>query len=440
MNKWIYILTLAVFFSTQACVDDIDDAFDLPASTRMTAALQEARDILISAPNGWLLEYYSAPGEVGGYTLLLAFKADGTVTIAGESELADCGITDSVPLRSTSLYQLKSDTGPTLTFDTYNSIFHIFSDPNPDGIGLSGDYEYTIEKATADEILLQGKKSNVKLALRKFPADTDWDTYLTDINILVNKAVAPDYTMNLEGQSIKIVQENSYGRTFLFQNEIGEDLGSTSYIYTSTGIKFYEPVTLDGKTMQNFDYNADKEAFVCTDEGIQAEIQLVFIPVNEYFTAYPGRWFFNSKLMSGIMLNTWNQGCQILTQKTGEKMYAAFLEYSPSDDMAFFNFICASDGTSANGLLSVIYSTVPDTENQILIEFEGRANQTGIVYYQNYGMNYLIAGITGWGLEMDYRHYSIEADNPRLPRKLVFTEVDDPSNQFTLTRKTVYWP
>jgi hypothetical protein len=65
-----------------------------------------------------------------------------------------------------STWAVKSDYGPILTFDTYNDVFHGFSDPQEDGAGLLGDYEFLILKATPDLVLLKGKKHSAYSVMR----------------------------------------------------------------------------------------------------------------------------------------------------------------------------------------------------------------------------------------------------------------------------------
>jgi hypothetical protein len=65
-----------------------------------------------------------------------------------------------------STWAVKSDYGPILTFDTYNDVFHAFSDPKDDGAGLLGDYEFLILKATPELVILKGKKHSAYSVMR----------------------------------------------------------------------------------------------------------------------------------------------------------------------------------------------------------------------------------------------------------------------------------
>ena len=77
----------------------------------------------------------------------------GEVSITAESP-----ILESPGDQVTSMYQIKGDMGPILSFDTYNHILHQFSDPNPDGLGYEGDYEFIILNVAKDKIEVKGKE------------------------------------------------------------------------------------------------------------------------------------------------------------------------------------------------------------------------------------------------------------------------------------------
>ena len=54
--------------------------------------------------------------------MFVKFGDNNAVTVASEKGKAD--------QTETSMYELIADSGPVLTFNTHNSLFHYFSDPN----------------------------------------------------------------------------------------------------------------------------------------------------------------------------------------------------------------------------------------------------------------------------------------------------------------------
>ena len=148
-----FLLGIILFFS---CNPVEESLFEDSSANRIEKALESTQDVLTSAENGWLMEYYpSSQQTYGGYNVLAKFS-DTEVTIA--SEIADFDTTEK------SFYSLKQSAGLVLTVDTYNEIFHVFSDPNSsksglgsNGEGMEGDFEFLIMKATQDSVILKGK-------------------------------------------------------------------------------------------------------------------------------------------------------------------------------------------------------------------------------------------------------------------------------------------
>ena len=134
-----------------ACLHDDNEVFDEPAAQRLDKAVENYKQVLESAPNGWKLNLWTEPRySGGGYTYLMKFK-DGKVTVASELTDADKA--------STSSYDIKKDMGPVLTVNTYNEIFHSLSNPSlRDDDGKGQDYEFIIQRVTNDSIFIEGKK------------------------------------------------------------------------------------------------------------------------------------------------------------------------------------------------------------------------------------------------------------------------------------------
>ena len=115
MKKILYLLLLLPFFSLQSCVEDEKDIFDASAAERIAAAMKEYRATLAAAENGWLLAYYPEKNHsIGGYNMMAKFTADGYVTLSSEVATTHYEVGDTV----TSQYEIISDMGPVLTFNT----------------------------------------------------------------------------------------------------------------------------------------------------------------------------------------------------------------------------------------------------------------------------------------------------------------------------------
>lgn len=115
-NLWILALIL---IGAGACTSEVDDVFDQSAANRINQSIAEYQEVLRSAGNGWVLNYYPAATKAyGGYTMLIRFHKEGTADVS-----CDLFQPDKV---STGAYDMVNSAGPMLTFSTYNEIFHFF--------------------------------------------------------------------------------------------------------------------------------------------------------------------------------------------------------------------------------------------------------------------------------------------------------------------------
>ena len=135
--------------------------------------MAEAKSVLESAENGWVVKYYPNPQRTfGGYTLFFKFN-EGKVTVC--TEIGGAKVTE------TSLYSMGEDLGPTVTFDTKNSLINYFIHPkNPDGLGstykgLEGDFQFTVMSTSPEEVIFRGIKTGNDYVLTPLTT-SDWVT------------------------------------------------------------------------------------------------------------------------------------------------------------------------------------------------------------------------------------------------------------------------
>ena len=174
----LYTLLFLPTLLMQSCLKDQEDVFDEPSSKRMSDFLQAAQDTLVNAPNGWIFDYYpESSQEYGGFTYTIGFtKDEATVRFENGSK--------SEP----SLYKMKEDDGPVLSFDTYNTFLHQFATPS-DGKykGYEGDFEFVIDSVGNGVVKVHGKKTGNVLYLRKLqePADNYLDKVVDNSNAFI---------------------------------------------------------------------------------------------------------------------------------------------------------------------------------------------------------------------------------------------------------------
>lgn len=165
--KTKYFLIIGLLAATfAACSRDEESLFDKPAAIRTQEALENATNILTSAEYGWEMIYFPNLEDMEntrGFVLIAKFNKNSNVSMTAKNSVTTA---NKLKTDSTSTWVVKSDYGPLLSFDTYNSIFHMWSDPGNDGDGLMGDYEFLILKATPELVLLKGKKYGAYTVMR----------------------------------------------------------------------------------------------------------------------------------------------------------------------------------------------------------------------------------------------------------------------------------
>ena len=188
-------LILAGAFAFTACVHEEGDIFDQSAAERLNEASDLYSARLGASPNGWAMQYYpTTEGEFPygtGYLILMDFNADGSVTVAMNNQF-----TNNRYLTDTSLWEVITDDGPVLSFNSYNKCMHAFSDPedipwtgseddqnDEQGEGAGGDYEFIVVDAPEDGsyLMLKGKKRGTYNLLTPIEEGVEYESYLKDV-------------------------------------------------------------------------------------------------------------------------------------------------------------------------------------------------------------------------------------------------------------------
>ena len=160
-----YLVIIGLLAATvAACSRDEESLFDKPAALRAQEAVENAFDVLSSNESGWEMAYFpNLEASAKGYNMVIKFNKNGNVSVTAKNAATTM---NKIMTDSASTWAVKSDYGPILTFDTYNDVFHAFSDPQENGAGLLGDYEFLILKATPELVLLKGKKHSAYSVMR----------------------------------------------------------------------------------------------------------------------------------------------------------------------------------------------------------------------------------------------------------------------------------
>lgn len=275
MNKNIYtisVLAAALAIGTGSCKNEEDDIFPESSAVRLEKAKKETAEALCAAPNGWILQYFPsvpdyAAGYAGGYTFHLDFTDDKAVALTACNFL-----TGNQAQQETSVWDMIADDGPVLTLNSFNDLFHVFSEPQDDGVGFGGDYEFVVMNVASDTIMLRGKKTAIDCPLIKLPEGQDPKEYVANVRAeevaFSNNAILPLLMTTGAGENFEITDLSEGQIAFVPQG--GDAITETqtaTYLHTGNGVRLMSPYKghNDAFAVQNFAFDADGR-LICKDE------------------------------------------------------------------------------------------------------------------------------------------------------------------------------
>ena len=411
-----------------SCTKEQEDFFSDSSANRADATIAADVNVLTSAANGWLMQYFpESQQSFGGYNVIVRFSAD------GKAEVTDEFNPDTI---YTSLYSVRQSAGIMLVFDSYNPAMHAYSDPsspledyvpgNGDGKGLDGDFEFSILKATADSVVMKGKKTGNRVVLTPMK-DGDWTGYLGEISDIENAMYSKKYGLHIGDQEIITMPSD---RTFVFDyEENGEEVEKiASYVVTTWGLKFYEPVEILGQKISGFRYVEGADVFPAM-ENKDVTLNVIYPTLAEmvvedwWCLAYSGLGEFGKQY--------WDVLAQVEEQVLGEQLYYAI--FGTYDG----NFGITFNSSGYWGSLLFNYQIVSDDE--IMLQFrDGNSNDNGAWYVKNaYFGEYFVPP---FATKKDIRTFKLTADDVNNPSYILMTDEADPTNTIVLYGSIVQLP
>lgn len=396
MKKIISILLCSVvLFPFISCNNEEDDIFSSSSAERLNAAVTDNTDLLMSSSNGWIMQYFPNP-ETEGYTYFMKFGKD-SVTIAGENKYLSNTYKEEV-----SCWEIIADNGPVLTFNSYNSIFHLFSnpeDPNGDsgklGLGLKGDYEFIILKSDENEIHLKGKKWGSYINLVRASENQGWKDYLTMLNGIDNYlflSVPNNYWIHSGDTEVASLYNGSthiWGYVAKGADVIA-DMHNIPFIIVPSGILLQEAYELsDGKSIQHFELNEDKSRLVCTDEGatdvyIDAGDPAAFyssaIESSSVSASSAHSWGIGSGEMSSAVKSIYDR--MVVSCNTMGRSLSLSVTYLGSRQTEVLKIVAKKSSSTITGYLDL--KREKTANGDIKYVYEGKGDDIGLRFYNEY--------------------------------------------------------
>ena len=428
----LFLLLTGVCFN--ACVSEEEDLFDKSAAERINEAIANYKAILQDAPQGWVMEFYPSDRSMGGYVYTAKFD-NGKVDMASEVSLSS-NSGDSWPAGTvvSSLYRVISEQSVILTFDTYNLLFHFFSEPrgSSDTDGYASDYEFIFMEASADRLVLRGKKYGNTLVMTKLTESAD--SYIQKILDMQEKMSAvPRMKMIVAGKEYAI---SMIGK-MLSYTETKEDSSlenvDMSFIYTPDGINLYEPLTIDGVTFQRFVYDDATGAVKATD----ADVTLPYPTALEQFCGTTTQWYLSFDMDAGTgemnqeLMDLFVEAYDINAAEQNENFVGWYIGANPAYPGNDSNPYCM--GWESNWLGFIVWDVAYGYKISIVDEATKKVSLKSTAP----GVNYDFYGFLDPVLEYVDKHspYILELDNDKLPTKVKFVSAADNNVWFRVAKQ-----
>lgn len=287
--------------------------FDDTPNVRIGKAIAEVKNILSTAPNGWVAT--TPTGDGGGYGFYMSFDATENVTMY--SDMNDVTSVNSIA----SYYRIKQDAGVDLVFDTYCYLTWL-NDPTPSTFGgnlktgFKSDVDFIYQRSTADSVIFLGKRyrqqltlvkataaqkasyvaGELKTAMDKFKAffSTRKNAYI-EITAGTKTGVSPDFTNSVaNGKRIELstlLPDNSVSSA---KGKIATSLDAVTILdggLTYQGIVFVKMAWKDATTLALYD-NKGKEYIINNNP----------VPLTEFKTVFKYNGAFNGIMITGRTL------------------------------------------------------------------------------------------------------------------------------------------
>lgn len=420
MKRFRILAILLTVVAASSCIFEEKNYFDESSAQRVQNGMKECKSVLAAAPNGWVMECYPDPNlTYGGYNAYLQFTEDGKVIAMSE-------ITEDPEASAESYYTLKQSAGVVLSFDTYNEVFSLFADPvgpaGATGDGMLGDYDFLVMSASAEEVVLKGKKSGNYSVLR--PLEGSWADYLEKLTA-AEEHISGTFKIDVQGNTVEV--SGSYRNFVLsYTNEDGESVQEYApYIITPSGASLYEPVTLFGQEFTTVSYSAGSDNL--TTDNSAVNFTAVVVPIAEQLVK--NAWSLTYDNLSDWAKAQFDKTDSILLSQEGENMLYMFLcpgSFLTSDYKSTWGICFITDAGYAGEL--AISSEIGENDT-VKLTYSPAGNQgNGDWYYNNCQfVNYLnvIAPAAG-------KTFQLTTDSLKRPSYVLLTEVGNPDNWIKL--------
>lgn len=276
--KLLFCCVALLAFTLQSCSNKEEEIFEESPSARLQALMDKTQATLVSSENGWVMDYFPDRDlSYGGFLYILKFNK--------QSVEAYCELSDDLSESIESLYKLSNDDGAVLSFDSYNEFLHFFATPSSGRYeAYDGDFEFKIMKVEDDLITLKGKRSGNAIYLHRLKEEPV--QYLEKCVKTSENIFAPKASGTYGGTAIEALVDPDVRYITIYLN--GGEYGQY-FLPTPTGVRFVEPLEINGATISELSYNSTKFIFSGKDSnGATIEFTCVLPDDYMFFEEFEG--------------------------------------------------------------------------------------------------------------------------------------------------------
>lgn len=281
------LILMSALCLTTSCTHEEDDIFDKSAAERLNEASDLYTGRLQAASNGWVMQMYpqnSSKNYIGsGYLMALKFNTDMSVKVGMKNFLSDDKYAED-----TSVWEVITDNGPVLTYNSFNDCIHLFTTPEtvylPNGsssdtslgTGMGGDYEYIITDAPEDGsyIMLKGKKRATYNLMTPLEDGVDFQSYIEEMeswkgNMFASNCPTFD-VFHMGDATYKIEGGDSIAAIYPYDGDKVTESTYDPFLITKRSgtyyLRFRDAIEKDEVSVQEFKYDESKDQFISVDD------------------------------------------------------------------------------------------------------------------------------------------------------------------------------
>lgn len=260
-----------------------EDYFDESPALRIEHQGDAVRELLTSAPNGWVMQFFCASEEATfeGFNLFARFEANDKVTFASNHRFLRNGNAGKYT-EASSIYEILNEDGLVLAFNVWNDVLTPFSDPVSfgyapnnivkNGIGMYGDHNFVVMSYNDNEIIMRGERHQAEVRLKKL--DCSWTDYIAKTDsmkaVITNTAINSYYVTN--GDQTLYFSGLRKG-SFLFTDNLDKTksvkVDSIACCFTPTGFRLERQNTIGQDKFHEFTISDDTSCLISEDGKVK---------------------------------------------------------------------------------------------------------------------------------------------------------------------------